>query len=189
MPFILQPTGERERFWFWRERETTGSRIVNVDLTHQFGAPGHELGVNLQYTRGKEDEAYFLNEVSPIRLGTDIHTSIAIENTLPLSIDYTRPLRAGRLELGTKLQRRWIPVTYIVGRGIQSVIYHGLGRLLGLGRGHLRRLRQPRRIDAAYTLEAGLRLEQTQVSYTIPEREHLLPGQRRVRLLRGVSER
>ena len=52
---------------------------------------------------------------------------IAAENTLPLSIDYTRPLRTGRLELGTKLQRRWIPVTYTVDRGQQSVIYDGLG--------------------------------------------------------------
>ena len=52
---------------------------------------------------------------------------VAEENTLPLSIDYTRPLSSGRVELGTKLQRRWLPVTYTVDRGVQSVIYEGLG--------------------------------------------------------------
>ena len=88
VPFILQATGQRERFWFWREDEGTGFTNANFDLTHKFGAPGHELGVNLQYTRGKEDEAYFLNEESPIRVGTDDTHIVAIENTLPLSIDY-----------------------------------------------------------------------------------------------------
>ena len=83
-------------------------------LKHQFATPGHELGVNLQFTRGREDEAYFLNEESPVRVGTDTTHIVAVENTLPLSIDYTRPLPTGRLELGTKLQRRWIPVTYTV---------------------------------------------------------------------------
>ncbi|MCH8270883.1 MAG: hypothetical protein IH985_06695 [Planctomycetes bacterium] len=40
---------------------------------------------------------------------------------------YVRPLRTGRLELGTRLQRRWLPITYTVDRGVQSVIYEGLG--------------------------------------------------------------
>ena len=72
VPFILRSTGERERFWFWREEEDTGFTNVNFDFKHQFAAPGHELGVNLQYTRGLEDEAYFLNEVSRVRVGTDM---------------------------------------------------------------------------------------------------------------------
>jgi hypothetical protein len=109
VPFILQATGQRERFWFWREQEDTGFANISLDLEHQFGAPGHELGVNLQYTRGREDEAYFLNESSRVRVGTDMTHLVATENTVPLSVDYTRPLRTGRLELGTKLQRRWIP--------------------------------------------------------------------------------
>jgi hypothetical protein len=54
VPFILQATGQRERFWFWREDEGTGFTNANVDLTHKFGAPGHELGVNLQFTRGRK---------------------------------------------------------------------------------------------------------------------------------------
>ena len=111
VPFILQSTGGRERFWFWREEEDTGFTNVNVDWKRRFATPGHEFRVNLQYTRGREDEQYFLNEVSPIRDGTDMTHIIATENTLPLSVDYTRPLSTGRIELGTKIQKRWIPVT------------------------------------------------------------------------------
>jgi hypothetical protein len=176
VPFILQATGQRERFWFWREDEGTGFTNANVDLTHKFGAPGHELGVNLQFTRGKEDEAYFLNEESPIRIGTyDTHI-IAIENTLPLSIDYTRPLPTGRLELGTKLQRRWIPVTYIVRRGVQSVIYPGLGDFSDWDENIFAGYANLVRITPRYTLEGGLRLEETQVSYTIPAENIYYPS-------------
>ena len=189
VPFILQATGQRERFWFWREDEGTGFTNANVDLTHKFGAPGHELGVNLQFTRGKEDEAYFLNEESPIRIGTDDTHIIAIENTLPLSIDYTRPLPTGRLELGTKLQRRWIPVTYTVRRGVQSVIYPGLGDFSDWDENIFAGYANLVRITPRYTLEGGLRLEETQVSYTIPAENIYYPGSDRVRLFRRVPER
>ena len=121
VPFILASTGERERFWFWREAEDTGFANISFNMKHEFPTPGHELDVNFQYTRGWEDEAYFLNEISRVREGTDMTHLVAEENTLPLSIDYTRPLSSGRLELGSKFQWRWLPITYTVDRGVQSV--------------------------------------------------------------------
>ena len=168
VPFILRNTGQRERFWFWREEEDTGFTNVTFDWKRRFSAPGHQLGLNVQYTRGLEDEAYYLNEESRVRVGTDMTHLIAAENTLPISLDYTRPLRTGRLELGTKVQRRWIPVTYTVARGLQSVIYNGLGDFsdwdenIYAGYANLVRVRE------GYSLEGGLRLEQTEVAYTIP---------------------
>ena len=170
VPFILRSTGERERFWFWQEEEDTGFANVSIDFTHQFPTSGHELGVSLQYTRGWEDEAYFLNEVSPVREGTDMTHLVAEEHTLPLSIDYVRPLRTGRLELGTRLQRRWIPVTYTVQRGVQSVIYEGLGEFSDWEEDILAAYGNLVRVTGAYSLEAGVRIEATQVAYTIPER-------------------
>ena len=168
VPFILQSTGGRERFWFWREEEDTGFTNVNVDWKRRFATPGHEFRVNLQYTRGREDEQYFLNEVSPIRDGTDMTHIIATENTLPLSVDYTRPLSSGRIELGTKVQKRWIPVTYTVGRGQQSVIYEGLGDFSDWNENIVAAYGNLVRVKGAYSLEGGIRLEQTDVNYTIP---------------------
>ena len=169
VPFILRSTGERERFWFWREEESTGFANVNLNWKREFPTPGHELNVNLQYTRGWEDEAYFLNEVSAVREGTDMTHLKAVENTVPLSIDLVRPLASGRLELGTKLQRRWLPITYDVDRGLQSVIYPGLGDFSDWEEDIIAVYGNLVRIKDSYTLEAGLRLEQTDVSYTIPE--------------------
>jgi len=169
VPFILRSTGERERFWFWREEESTGFANVDLNWKREFATPGHELNVNLQYTRGWEDEAYFLNEVSAVREGTDMTHLKAVENTLPLSIDLVRPLASGRLEVGTKLQRRWLPITYDVDRGLQTVIYPGLGDFSDWDEDIFAIYGNLVRIKDSYTLEAGLRLEQTDVSYTIPE--------------------
>ena len=169
VPFILEATGERERFWFWRENEDTGFANISFDLKHQFSTPGHELDVNLQYTRGWEDESYFLNEVSKVREGTDMTRLDAQENTLPLSIDYTRPLRTGRLEVGTRIQRRWIPITYTVDRGLQSVIYEGLGDFSDWDENIYALYANLVREQGNYSLEAGVRIEQTDVSYTIPD--------------------
>ena len=168
MPFILRATGDRERFWFWREKEDTGFANVSFDWKREFAAPGHELDVNLQYTRGWEDEAYLLNEVSSVREGTDMTHLKAVENTLPLSIDYTRPLASGRLELGTRLQRRWLPISYTVDRGVQSVIYEGLGDWSDWDEDIVALYGNLVRVADSYSLEAGVRLEQTNVSYTIP---------------------
>jgi len=168
VPFILASTGERERFWFWREEESTGFVNVTGNWKRAFDAPGHELDVNLQYTRGWEDEAYFLNEVSSVREGTDMTHLKAAENTLPLSIDYTRPLASGRIELGGKLQRRWLPITYTVDRGVQSVIYEGLGDYSDWDENIFALYGNLVRVKEDYTLEAGLRIEQTDVTYTIP---------------------
>jgi hypothetical protein len=169
VPFILQSTGERERYWFWREKETTGFANASANYEHEFATPGHEVDVNVQYTRGWEDEAYFLNELSRVREGTDATHLKAVENTVPLSVDYTRPLSTGRLELGTKLQRRWLPITYDVDRGEQSVIYPGLGDWSDWEENIVAAYANLVRIADAYTLEAGLRIEQTGVTYTIPE--------------------
>ena len=176
VPFIDERTGQRSRLWFWREKEDTGFSNATFNLRHGFGTPGHRLNANLQFTRGLEDEAYFLNEVSSVRAGADTTHLVAAENTLPVSIDYTRPLASGRLELGGKLQRRWLPITYTVGRGEGSVIYEGLGDSSDWNENIVALYGNLVRVTSAYTLEAGVRVEQTAVSYTLPEENIYYPG-------------
>ncbi len=94
---------------------------------------------------------------------------VAEENTIPLSIDYIRPLSSGRLELGTKLQVRWLPITYTVGRGVQSVIYEGLGDFSDWDEDIYATYVNLVQVKNSYSLEAGVRIEQTNVAYTIPD--------------------
>jgi hypothetical protein len=169
VPFILRPTGERQRFWFWREEESTGLANVSGNWKHAFATPGHELRANVQYSLAWEDEQYFLNEESPVRIGTDMTHLEAKEYTIPFTFDYVRPLASGRLELGGKLQRRWLPITYDTERGNQSVIYQGLGDRSDWEENIAAAYANLVRIRPQYTLEAGLRLEQTDVAYEIPD--------------------
>lgn len=176
VPFILRSTGERERFWFWREEESTGLANASANWKHTFVTPGHELRANLQYSLAWEDEQYFLNENSPVRVGTDMTHLKAKEYAIPFTLDYVRPLPSGRIEAGGKLQRRWLPITYDVERGNQSVIYQGLGSRSDWEENIFAGYANLVRIKPQYTLEAGVRLEQTEVSYEIPDENIYYPA-------------
>ena len=168
VPFIDQATMTRNRYWYWREEEDTGFFNVNLDYEKLYAEPGRRLSMSLQYIRGWEDEAYFLNEESSVRIGTDMTHLKAEENTLPFGVDYVKPLRNGRLETGGRIQRRWIPITYDVQRGVGSVIYEGLGDWSEWGEdivaGYVNLVRE----GSNYGLEAGFRLENTDVNYDLP---------------------
>lgn len=168
VPFIDRATMTRNRYWFWREEEDTGYFNLHTEYQRTFEEPGHEFGASLTYSRGWEDESYFLNEESPVRVGTDMTHIDAREHVLPLEIDYVKPLRSGRMELGTRLQRRWIDVSYDVMRGVRSVIYQGLGDASewreDIYAVYGNYVHERERI----AIEAGVRVEQTDVSYDLP---------------------
>jgi len=167
VPFIDLETNRRYRYWHWKEEEITGYLNFSLNYKHAFPQAGHELNVGAQYVRGWEDEAYFLNDSSAVRIGTDATHLIATENTTSFTADYVKPLRSGRIELGTKLQFRTIPVTYDVTRGQQSIIYEGIGDWSKWGENiyaaYANYLLEKEKLD----IEGGLRIEQTDVFYNI----------------------
>lgn len=167
VPFIETTTNTLNRYWFWRENEQTGHASVALNYRHDFPEAGHNISLRAEYIRGWEDETYRLNEVSPIRTGTDLTHIIAHENTLPVSVDYVRPVGNGRIEVGVKVQLRWIPVRYLTEPGFMSIIYPGLGDHSewkeNTYAGYVNLVRETR----ALTIEAGLRVEQTNVGYTL----------------------
>ena len=54
---------------------------------HRFIQTGHELDLSAQYTKGWEDETYYLNDSSSIRQGTDVTNILATEHTTNLQLD------------------------------------------------------------------------------------------------------
>jgi hypothetical protein len=168
VPYIDAIAQELYRYWFWQEEEKTGH--LNLVLTHtrEFEQPGKELSWSIQYTRGWEDEAYFLNDRSALRNAQDETHLDALEHTLPFQLDYVKPLRNGRMETGFKLQRREIPVDYHVNPGEDTVIYPGLGDWSEWGEniyaGYVNYVRE----QPKYAVEAGFRAEQTDVRYDLP---------------------
>jgi hypothetical protein len=168
VPFIDAATMQPYRLWFWEEQEKTGFLNLLLDYEREFDQPGHEWKMSLQFTRGWEDEAYFLNDRSALRNAQDATHLDARENTLPFQLDYVRPTRSGRLETGMKLQKRWIPVDYVVEPGVDTIIYPGLGEWSewseDIYAGYVNYVHE----KPKYAVEAGLRAEQTEVQYDLP---------------------
>ena len=168
IPFVDAATEEELRFWFWREDEGTGNFSTSLNWLHEFAAPGHKFSVNLQYTRAWEDEEYFLNERSPVRVGSDSTHLIARENIIPATLDYVRPLPSGRIELGLKGQWRRLPIDYTVVEGVQTVIYPGLGDHSNWREDIYAAYANYVREKPRYTAEIGVRIEETKVAYDLP---------------------
>lgn len=165
VPYINGITNERYRFITWNEEEITGYMNFAINYKHKFLQPGHELEASLQYTKGWEDETYHINDSSEIRHGRDITNILATENTTSMQLDYTKPLRGGRLEVGAKLQIRRLPVEYSVDSSNNSIIYPDMGAWSDWGEniyaGYFNYVYEQNKYD----IEAGLRAEQTNVFY------------------------
>jgi outer membrane receptor protein involved in Fe transport len=169
VPFIDADTGEWTRYWFWTEEEVTGFASLSLSHEHAFEAPGHSLTSSVEYILGWEDESYFLNEESAVRVGRDATFLDAREHTLPVAVDYVRPVAAGRIEAGGRYQKRWIPVDYDLDQGEQSVLYPGLGDETEWQEDIIAAYANLVFERQSYTLEAGMRLEQVDVRYDIDE--------------------
>ncbi|HBT08904.1 MAG TPA: TonB-dependent receptor, partial [Leeuwenhoekiella sp.] len=112
--FINLNQNTRNRLYTWQEEEITSFINAAVNYKHNFEQAGHSLSANLQYTRGLEDESYFLNDSSAVRVGRDKTNIRAIEYTTSGSVDYTRALSSGKIELGAKGRFRRLPVDYTI---------------------------------------------------------------------------
>lgn len=167
VPYIDLANGVRNRYVAWNENEITGYMNYMAAYKHLFEGAGHELSVNIQYTKGWEDETYYLHDSSGIRFAEDITSILATEHTGNISADYVKPLRFGRLEAGTKLQVRRLPVDFSVERSDPSSVYPGLGDWSDWGEniyaGYLNYIYEKQRFD----FEVGLRAERTSVFYNI----------------------
>ena len=165
--FINLNQNMRDRLYTWKEEEITSFINAAVNYKHNFEQAGHSLAANLQYTRGLEDESYFLNDSSAVRIGRDMTNIRAIEHTTLAAVDYARALSSGKIELGAKGRFRRLPVDYTIMRGNQSIIYPNLGDFSkwseNLYGAYINYLLEKENFD----VEAGLRAEQTQVSYKL----------------------
>lgn len=167
VPYINLNNNSRNRYWHWSERETTGYLNLSSTYEHRFQQPGHKIESSFQYTRGIEDEAYFLTDSSGIRIGQDTTHIIAIEHTGLFQLNYNKPLSGGRLEAGSRVQLRRIPISYEIGQGEASIIYPDLGESSRWGESIYAAYLNYIWEKPKYEIESGLRAEQTFVFYNL----------------------
>lgn len=169
VPYINQDN-IRTRYITWNEEEITGYMNYALLYEHKFNEPGHNFQANLQYSRGWEDETYFLNDSSFVRPdGRDVTSVLGTEHIWSAMLDYVKPTPSGRLETGLKTQIRDLPVEYEQQRDSLSMLYDGLGnwskwgeRIYGLYANWVHEKK-------TYDIEGGLRAEYTSVFYNMDE--------------------
>lgn len=166
VPYINLLTNVRNRYLHWNEEEITGYMNYMLNYKHMFEQQGHELEVHAQYSKGWEDETYYINDSSSIRSnGRDVTRVLGTEHTSNLNVDYTKPLSAGRIEGGAKGQIRKLPVEYEQERGEQSILYPGLGSWTTWGESLYAAYINWVHEKKKYSVEAGVRAEYTSVFY------------------------
>lgn len=167
IPYFRQNLDDRYRLWQFLEDEVKYTAVGSAVLVHKFRQPGHTLNVTANYSFHREDEQYFFTNILPGFTGQDAFKLLSDEHVTDLNIDYSKPLRQGRLEAGFKGRYRSIPVNMDFFPGINSPIDTGAGGWADY----------IEKIPALYgnyvfeshkfEIEGGLRIELVQVDYVV----------------------
>ncbi len=161
--------GDRLRLWQYYENEINQTLFATITHKFSFTQPGHSLTSSFNYSFRRKDEVfYFTNHLyNPSLVGTDTTMLIADENIFDLTIDYTKPMKFGRMELGTKQRARIFPNDIVFKPGINSILDLSLS-----GSAEYREW-----LSAVYgtiiyetkslELEAGIRFEYADIDYLV----------------------
>ena len=161
--------GERIRFWQYYENEVNQTLFATITHKHSFNQPGHSLTSSFNYSFRRKDEVFnFTNkQYNPNLVGTDTTGLLADENIFDLTVDYSKPFKSGRLEVGTKQRARIFPNNIYFKPGDNSILDPTLA-----GSAEYREM-----LSAVYgtyiyelkkfELESGLRLEYANVDYLV----------------------
>ncbi len=166
-PYFDGSLQNRYRLWQFLEDEVKYTAFGTAVLTHRFTQPGHTLLLTGNYSFHREDEKYFFTNTVPAFTGTDAFKLLSDEHVVDLNVDYTKPLRQGRVEAGFKGRYRSIPVN--------MRFFPGLNSQIDTGAGGWAKYRET--IPAFYgnyvfesqrvELEGGVRLESVQLAYDV----------------------
>lgn len=167
VPYDNLNTENRRRLWLWREDEQTKFINYSANFTHRFEQPGHELNLTYLYTGGGEDELFTFSDSSANRQSNDATHLVVNEYVHNISLDYVKPMRAGRMELGSKISLRNIPITYIIDPGQNSILDPNLGEWSTYTEDVYAFYANYVWQSNDYDLEAGMRFEPTFVKYKL----------------------
>ncbi len=167
IPYDDALTGNRIRLWQYYENEINQTLFATITHKYSFVQPGHTLVSSFNYSFRRKDETFNFTNQTPEITGTDTTMLVADENIFDLTIDYVRPLRSGRIEVGAKNRARIFPNDIIFKPGVNSILDLGLS-----GTAEYREWLSAIYGNYVYErkhleLEAGLRIEYVKVDYLV----------------------
>ncbi len=108
-PFFSGNLSNRVRLWQFVEDELKTTVSSNLVYEHSFDKIGRKLNFSYNYTFHRENEQYTFNNIMPTYSGVDAFKLLSDENVNDFKLDYTQPLKYGKIELGAKYRYRNIP--------------------------------------------------------------------------------
>lgn len=108
-PFFNGDLSTRYRLWKFLEDELKTTVMATGQYVHKFKTAGHQLAVNFNYTFHRENEQYFFDNIMPTYTGKDAFKLLSDEHVIDVTVDYSKPLKYGKVETGVKLRDRNIP--------------------------------------------------------------------------------
>ncbi|MDQ8053313.1 MAG: TonB-dependent receptor [Pedobacter sp.] len=167
IPYFNGNLSNRLRLWQFLEDEVKYTVTGSASYQHKFSQPGHLLNLGFNYTWHREDEKYFFTNIMPTFTGEDSFALLSDEHVADFNLDYIKPLKQGRIEMGLKFRRRTIPT--------DMQFFPGLNSPIDVNAGGWADYKET--IPAAYAnyvletnhfeMEAGLRFEYVKVQYDV----------------------
>ncbi|WP_316809095.1 TonB-dependent receptor domain-containing protein [Pedobacter agri] len=167
IPYFNGNFSQRLRLWQFLEDEVKYTVTGSANYQHKFAQPGHLLNMGFNYTWHREDEKYFFTNIMPTFTGEDSFALLSDEHVADFNLDYIKPLKQGRIEMGLKFRRRTIPT--------DMQFFPGLNSPIDVNAGGWADYKET--IPAAYAnyvletnhfeMEAGLRFEYVKVQYDV----------------------
>jgi len=167
VPYDDAVTGVRQRFWKWAEDEDTKFINFSASFSHKFIQPGHKLDIGYIFTGGGEDELFPFSDSSAIRVSDDQTHLYAMEYVHSFNLDYVKPLRSGRLEAGTKINLRHLPIEFYLKPGLNSVLDTRIGEYSDYYENVLALYLNYIYESPVIELEGGVRAEESFIKYII----------------------
>ena len=121
-PFFNTNLSQRYRLWQFLEDELKTTWMATANYQHKFKEAGHLINIGINYTFHREDEKYFYDNYLPTATGTDAFKLLSDEQVYDFNLDYTKPLKYGRIETGIKFRDRNIPTNMQFIPGVNSVL-------------------------------------------------------------------
>lgn len=165
--FYNEDVTELRRMWLFLEDEVKTTVTASSAFQHKFKHPGRLLNIGLNYTFHREDEKYFFTNKMPTFTGLDAFKLISDESVTDLTIDYIRPFRYGRLEVGAKYRWRNIPTNMQFFPGLNSPIDSNAGGKATYGENIPALYGNYVYESAKLEVEAGVRVEYVKVKYDV----------------------
>lgn len=167
IPYVGQSTNQLIRLWEYDEDELVQTYTAELRHTYQFDEPGRQLETSTSFAFKRKQEGYFFTDIRLNQVGSDTTSLVADQQIIDLNIDYTEPLKAGKIELGAKYRWSRYPNLISFSPGVNSILDLNLQ-----GNAEYRE-----NISAAYMnyffennrfeIEGGLRAEFAKIDYLV----------------------